>query len=195
MNSGAGLVIFFVFNNSLKVILAKETRGYFAEFGGKSDMGETEKNTAFRETYEESCGLFNITKFITTTKKQYIDNLKFYYRTYFVLIDTNKIGFDSLKEMFNMNKKYVEMNKLHFSKFWNETTRIESFDVAECMYSYEHMKTFNGKYFIHNGSLISVRPFDAISKLLKNKKLLMIVMKNRMDITMTRNKIGYEIII
>ena len=51
-------MIYFLFSRETMDDKKSKDRGYWSEFGGSRDKGETHLDTAIREGYEESNGIF-----------------------------------------------------------------------------------------------------------------------------------------
>lgn len=75
---GAGILPMTVIKGSLFFLLGREKSGYWCDFGGTSNINESNINTAIREGYEELDGFFGNKKQL---KKIVTNNLVSVYKT------------------------------------------------------------------------------------------------------------------
>ena len=93
--SGAGVIPIIIHNNKPYFVLFMLNKGTVTDAGGRIEHNTTVLDTAARELYEESAGLFNINPSVLDTNSMYLDithkdNL--YYRSYFVLFNNFDIS-------------------------------------------------------------------------------------------------------
>ena len=114
---GGGILPFAVHNNKIYFLFSREYNkgksegGSWSDFGGSKEKGETYKDTALREGWEESNNILgNKEKIKKLIEKNTIRTLTFNgYRTYIVAIYYNK----KLPEIFRNNFLEVKKNKPH----------------------------------------------------------------------------------
>ena len=140
---GGGILPIAKYNNRWYVLLARETvdiewrdSGKWSDFGGSREDNESHYDTAIREGYEETGGLFGYKKDIKNMiKTKCIDKISIpHYSTYLIQIEYNTF----LPYKFNKNYRYnLKKNpKLIFEKNglfekdklrWIDVNELESF--------------------------------------------------------------------
>ena len=105
--SGAGVIPIIIHNNKPYFVMFMLNKGTVTDAGGRIEHNTTVLNTASRELYEESAGLFNINPSVLDKNSMYLDithkdNL--YYRSYFVLLNNFNVSdidyyYDNLKKI------------------------------------------------------------------------------------------------
>ena len=118
MYSGAGVIPIVIIRNKPYFVLFMLNRGKLTDAGGRIEDSTSIIDTASRELFEESAGLFNINSNILHNNSVYIDikNDDKYYRSYISIIDK----FD--KDYYYTNLKKIR--KYIYSPF-SETRDIQ----------------------------------------------------------------------
>ena len=137
----AGIAFMSRFQNNIYFLFGREnkyakTKFQYSDFGGHSEKGETLKETAYREAYEETSGILGNIGYY----KYLIDNklIKTYtipkkyggYRTYLVEIDYDK----KLPIYFNNSFRFVNSNTTELVKAYNglyEKDKMKWFSINE----------------------------------------------------------------
>jgi hypothetical protein len=104
----SGAILYTIYNHKVYIVLGQEKGDYFP-FKGVRENYETNKQTAIREIFEETCGVLTIKNInllcnFSTKRKCYHIGL--------VYISLNEI------EQFNINKKKIENDIENIEKNW-----------------------------------------------------------------------------
>lgn len=105
--AGAGIIPIIIHNNKPYFVMFMLNKGTLTDAGGKVEDNTSVLDTATRELYEESAGLFNINSSILDKNSMYLDTIykdNLYYRVYFVIfnnfnITDTKYYYDNLKKI------------------------------------------------------------------------------------------------
>lgn len=130
---GAGILPMTVIKGSLFFLLGREKSGYWCDFGGTSNINESNINTAIREGYEELDGFFGnkkqlkeivtnnlvsvyktdrYTTFCFYVKCENIIQLPYYFNNHRKFLDT-EIEYEDQEGMFEKNEiKLFSINEL-----------------------------------------------------------------------------------
>jgi hypothetical protein len=134
--SGAGVIPIIIHNNKPYFILFMLNKGTITDAGGRIESNVSVIDTAARELYEESAGLFNIKPSILNTNSMYLDikhKNNLYYKVYFVLFNNFNITdidyyYDNLKKIkkekhnpFSETRNicFISLEYVHFMKNQN----------------------------------------------------------------------------
>lgn len=111
-HSGAGIIPYAIYKNKLYFIGGKEVFGNkkIADFGGKKENSETPIQTASREAYEESMGIFGNIKDIThMIRNKQSKRIKLgSYTVFFVKVTYNQSYIDMFKKTYEYTLKFYQ---------------------------------------------------------------------------------------
>ena len=94
--SGAGVIPIIIIDNKPHLILFMLNRGSLTDAGGRIEKQTSIIDTASRELFEESAGLFNISSKILDKNSVYIDITGYdtdYYRSYLIILNNFDITY------------------------------------------------------------------------------------------------------
>ena len=148
---GAGVIPVAVHNNKLYILLGRESKGnakgkYDAFGGGPETYDKTPRDTAVRECYEESMGIFGTPTYIQKNIKQLIPEVE----TDFML----KLEYNptELPKLFSNIYNYMKSGVIKSKKGYFEKDTIRWFPVNKTQRTTNFRKYFKQmyKYLVQN---------------------------------------------
>jgi len=148
--SAAGILIYKITEDNDMELLITDSRGNYEEFGGRVDTDdETIFETAARETYEESNGLFKMKSLIKRLiNADYVYNARNKYITYIVKANKRESELQSEdfgnKEIHDNIIRRVKWMKL--DKFLSDNTKIRlNYRICNKSLFYKLRKIYNNE--------------------------------------------------
>jgi hypothetical protein len=157
--NGAGVFLIERYHNKCAIIIVKELNGLWSVPGGRTDDNDEPNETAARELFEETNGLFYINPTILKNHNSYdlVNNNNKYYKAYFVHINSkNPISRENYYYNFNL------INSYPFDNYWKETHKLDRLYLD--IFLRDNTNYNNGTfktYKASNGTMIELCERDA----------------------------------